>query len=148
MFDTALFFICLTLCANFRDYILSSKWQPSRLIVHIRHVFELPPRLSFKRYVNFESRNGTCFSAFVSAFITLPKEVKLWLIFLASSSTFPVAPVLPILSDPAKSTRFSFAFLMEPSVFICLYSSTNIVWLRELRSFIPVYSTWTRFYPI
>jgi len=148
MFEMALFLISFTLCANFNDWRLSSEWNASRLMVHMRQVLEFPPRLSFKRCVSFESRNGTYFSPFVNALMTLPRDVKLWLIFLACSKISPVAPDFPILSDPAKSTRLSFAFLIEPSWLIYLYSNTNIVWLRELRSFMPVLSTYTRFCPI
>jgi len=34
---------------------------------------------------------------------------------LASYNIKPVAPVLSILSEPAKSTKLSLAFLMDPS---------------------------------
>lgn len=39
--------------------------------------------------------------------MTIPSALRLLLIFLASSSVWPVAPVLPIFSLPARSTRKS-----------------------------------------
>ena len=40
--------------------------------------------------------------------MTLPSADRLWLIAIASFSVSPVAPVFDALSDPAKSTRFTF----------------------------------------
>jgi len=85
--------------------------------VHIKVVLELPPRLSFNRWVSFESLKGMCGSPYPRARITLPRYERLWLIFLASSKIFPVAPVWLILSDPARSTKLSFAVLIDPSTF-------------------------------
>jgi hypothetical protein len=56
-----------------------------------------------------------------------PKVVNDKLIFLASSKFLPYAPVLAILSLPAKSTRFSLAYLIDPSGFFYKYSIMNIV---------------------
>lgn len=142
----ALFLIFLTLFANWRDCTDSSPWTAHRLDVQIRVVFEFPPSPSLRRWVNFELLKGT-FSPFPRAVMTIPKVVRLWLIFLASSKTLPVAPVFPILSDPAKSTRFNLALLVDPSLFTWLYSSTKMVWLLELRAFIPVDSVCTDFWP-
>jgi hypothetical protein len=44
-----------------------------------------------------------------------PRVVNDKFIDFASSSTFPVAPVFAIRSDPARSTRFSRPLLREPS---------------------------------
>jgi hypothetical protein len=44
--------------------------------------------------------------------MTLPKADSDKLIFVASFILSPVAPVLFALSDPAKSTKFSFPFLI------------------------------------
>jgi hypothetical protein len=46
-----------------------------------------------------------------------PNVVNERFIFLASSRFLPYAPVLAILSLPAKSTRFNLAYLIEPSGF-------------------------------
>jgi hypothetical protein len=97
--------------------MLSSKCTPRLLAVHIITVFELPPRLSLNTYVNFESLNGTNPPS-PKAVITLPRVVRLLFIYFASSNTFPVAPVFPILSDPAKSTKFSLAPFRDPSLLI------------------------------
>lgn len=45
--------------------------------------------------------------------MTIPKQLKLLLMFLHSSNLFPDAPVTRTLSDPAKSTRLSFATLIS-----------------------------------
>ena len=47
----------------------------------------------------------------VSALMTLPKVVKLALIFFAYSKVLPYAPVLAIFSLPAKSTKYNFPVL-------------------------------------
>lgn len=146
--DIALFLIVFTRYANFKDCTLSSLNLTNRLHVHSKVVLEFPPRLSFKRCVNFESRNGTYGSPLDRDLITRPSDVKLWLIFFASSSILPVAPLCPILSEPAKSTRFNLADFYEPSLFNCLYSRTSMVWLLELLSFRPVLSICTLFCPI
>ena len=67
----------------------SSAWQNLLLDVQIKAVLEFPPRLSFKRRVNVDSRNGTG-PPFPKAVITFPRIVKLRFIFLASSKTLPV----------------------------------------------------------
>lgn len=80
--------------------------------VTIMHVLEFPPRDSDSILVNFESLYGIC-EVFGSlyALISLPKVDRLWLILLASLSFLPLLqPVLDILSEPAKSTRYSFPF--------------------------------------
>lgn len=57
------------------------------------------------------------FFDFVSALIQFPRALKDWLIFLASSRVSPVAPVLPTFSEPAKSAKFNFPCLVDPSGF-------------------------------
>ena len=115
-FEIALFFIFFTLSANLKDWMLSSKCLLDLLVVQIKAVLEFPPRLSRRSCVNLESLKGTKDPGGPPrAVITLPSVVKLILIFLASSSTLPVAPVLPILSEPARSTRLSLAPFLEPS---------------------------------
>ena len=76
------------------------------LQVIIRDVFELPPKDYYNILVNFELRYGTCYDLpSVKALITYPRTVKDLLIFWASFIVFPYAPVLLILSEPARSTR-------------------------------------------
>lgn len=59
-------------------------------------VLVLPPKDSCKILVNFESLKGTWPRfASVNAWIQFPNADKDWLIFLASSKVFPVAPVFP-----------------------------------------------------
>jgi hypothetical protein len=74
--------------------------------------------------------------------ITFPSAVKLKLIFAPSFIVSPVAPVLLIRSEPAKSTKFSF-----PALIRCFPSACNdavsmyivkIEWERELSEFIAV----------
>ena len=115
--DTALFLIFLALYANLNVYSDSSKWSPSLLAVHTKVVLEFPPSDSFKKNVSFESLKGTWVLPSVRCMIQFPRAVKLMLIFLASSRTFPVAPVFDIRSLPAKSTRFSWACFVDPSRF-------------------------------
>lgn len=73
----------------------------------IRAVFALPPNDSDSNLVNFDSQYGTKLLSFpsVRALITLPSVVKERLIPLASFNVYPLAPVLPTFSDPARSTR-------------------------------------------
>jgi hypothetical protein len=102
-------------------------------------VRELPPSDSCRMRVSFESRYGMCFAcarrqrcararacaprlAFesVSALMTMPSAESDLLIFLASSSVWPDAPVLPTFSEPARSTRYRFPVFCAPvSVFRC-----------------------------
>jgi hypothetical protein len=51
--------------------------------------------------------------------ITLPNADKDKFIFVASLSRSPVAPVFDYLSDPARSTKFSF-----PAVIVSVYEIT------------------------
>lgn len=72
----------------------------------MRAVREFPPRDSWRMRVSLLSLYGTCVDFLsVKAVITLPKVVNDLLIVLASSSVYPVAPVLEIFSLPAKSTK-------------------------------------------
>jgi len=85
--------------------------------VTIRVVLEFPPSESFNILVSLESLYGTWlfYPLSESALMTLPKFVKLRLIFLASSRTLPSAPVFDIFSDPAKSIRKSLLVFEELS---------------------------------
>ncbi len=78
----------------------------------IIHVFELPPNAFCKILVRFDSRYGTTESFFfptdfsANIAIHFPNTLKLLLIFVPSRSRWPVAPVSPTRSDPARSTRW------------------------------------------
>ena len=80
-------------------------------------VLELPPRLSLSSLVSVDSLKGTLPPS-PRAWITRPRTVRDRLIFFASSKTLPVAPVLAIRSEPARSTRLSLAFFFDPSLLI------------------------------
>ena len=47
--------------------------------------------------------------------ITIPSNVRDWLIFLASSRVRPFAPVFATRSFPAKSAKFNFESFVDPS---------------------------------
>ena len=72
----------------------------------------------------------------VSALMTIPNALRLLLIFLASSSVCPVAPVLPIFSLPARSTRKSEpVFCVPVSVLRWTMVMTKMEWEREDSAF-------------
>ena len=61
----------------------------------------------------------------VSALMQLPSAASDLLMFLASSSVLPLAPVLATFSDPAKSARLRRPVLVEPSGIRWCSVSTN-----------------------
>lgn len=71
--------------------------------------------------------------------ITNPKHDKLVLIFLASSKTFPVAPVYEIFSHPARSIKKSLPVLADKSIkLFYVIDIINTKWERDDLSFILV----------
>jgi hypothetical protein len=75
-------------------------------------VLALPPKNGFRINVSLDSRYGTTARAlpdfpafFASVLITLPKIMRDLLMFAPSAKRAPSAPVLPALSEPAKSIR-------------------------------------------
>ncbi len=76
-------------------------------------VLQLPPRLSVKSLVSFESRKGTKLRGLLlaKAEIQLLSAAIDLLMFLASWSRMPSLPVLLRRSLPARSTIVSSAFL-------------------------------------
>ena len=71
--------------------------------------------------------------------MTRPSVVKDLLIFYASVNDSPDTPVLLILSDPAKSTRYILPIFDEKSVvFFCSIYNTNTLWDLEDSLFISV----------
>ena len=91
----------------------------------ITHVLLFPPREFCSRYVSFEFRYGTCESLLASAMITLPRLLKLLLMFLVSLNLSPWEPDWESRSEPAKSIRFK-----VPEDKKCLW----------LQVYIPLYS--------
>ena len=80
--------------------------------------------------------------------MTLPKFVKLRLIFLASSRTLPSAPVFDIFSDPAKSIRKSLLVFEELSRLLnWLTESKKMRWDLEECSFMLVAQVILFFWP-
>jgi len=68
--------------------------------------------------------------------MTIPNAERDLLIFFASSSVCPVAPVLPTFSEPAKSTKYKFPVFTAPvSVFFWLILIKKMECDRELSAF-------------
>ena len=68
---------------------------------------------------------------YVKAPITIPRQLKLKLIFLHSSNRFPDAPETLTLYEPAKSTRFNLAtFIYRPSVSLGMIFICSIVMMK------------------
>ena len=136
----ALFLICLALCPKRSVDLVSSSLNTEGEQAMINEVLELPPKDSCRRRVSFESLYGTWDDLpSVKAFITYPRAVKLLLMFWASVKVSPFAPVLLILSDPARSTRYILPVFWEKSVKF-FYSTCKINTLcdLELSAFINV----------
>jgi len=96
LFILGLFFIFFAETPNLRDDIVSARLFGCGEQVTIRVVFEFPPNDYCRTLVSLLSLYGTCVDfPSVKALMTFPRAVKLTLIFLASSKTFPYAPVFP-----------------------------------------------------
>jgi hypothetical protein len=78
--------------------------------------------------------------------MTIPRQLKLLLIFLHSSNLLPEAPVTLTLSEPARSTKLSLATLIYfPSLCVLFYLICSIVMIKtacdlEESSFILVFA--------
>ena len=72
------------------------------------------------------------------AWMQFPRAERDWLIFLASSRVFPVAPVLLTFSLPARSARFNLPSFVLPSGSLWIKEMIKSEWLRELAAFIFV----------
>jgi hypothetical protein len=101
--------------------------------VMMRQVLELPPKDSSKTLVSLLSRYGICDDLpSVKVLITSPRDVKLLLMFFASSKVYPLALVFPTFSEPAKSTKNSLPVFVEKSeLFLYVIVIINMEWLRE-----------------
>ena len=89
----------LTILALFAKFRVDKVYWKQRIEVETvatMKVFELPPRLSLRRQVNFESLYGMCVLALslASALMTMPKVVSDLLIFPAYFSLSPDALVI------------------------------------------------------
>ena len=91
-------------------------------------VLELPPRLSRRRQVSFESLYGmwTLGRSLASAFITMPRVVNDLLMFPASFRRSPVAMVIFCRYEPAKSTKCNLG------VFRTFFPSTSDLMASEI----------------
>ena len=108
-----LFLIYLARCAYRRVDNVSSQLQFAGEHAAIITVLVLPPRESCRRRVSLESRYGMCCDfPSTSELMTLPRAVNDRLILMPSFIVQPVAPVFEFLSEPARSTRFSFPALI------------------------------------
>ena len=72
----------------------------------------------------------------VKALMTIPRADNDLFIFFASSSVWPLAPVLPTFSDPARSTRYKLPVFWVPvSILRCDMVMTKIEWERDDSAF-------------
>lgn len=112
---TALFFIVLARVPKRRVDTVSASLNDDGEQLIIRVVFELPPSDSYRIRVSLESLYGMWVDLpSVKLLITIPSALSDLLIFLASSSVYPVAPVLPTFSLPARSVRYNRPLLIVP----------------------------------
>ena len=119
LFIFGLFFIYFALFPNFNVDIVSASLNILGEHVIIKHVLEFPPKDSDNIRVSLESLYGTWVDfPSVKAVITIPSDVRLLFIVLASSNNFPLAPVFEIFSDPAKSTRNNLPDFEEKSLLL------------------------------
>ena len=82
--------------------------------------------------------------------MTFPNINNDLLILQPSFNLSPVAPVAPLRSDPAKSTKFiilNFSLLLFANIVICLNSIVTIVCALELVAFIKVLPIVLLLYP-
>mmetsp|Transcript_20250 Transcript_20250/g.39327 ORF Transcript_20250/g.39327 Transcript_20250/m.39327 type:complete len:239 (-) Transcript_20250:809-1525(-) len=145
--NSSLFLRCSCVTASFSSrgegsvltralFLISLARRPNRRVEHVSWALErageqqttsevrqLPPKASLRIIVSFESRYGMCLPlpwSSESLWMTLVRAESDLLIIFASSRVWPDAPVLPTLSDPARSTRFSLDMVLEPSMaFVC-----------------------------
>ena len=85
------FLIFLALAPNWSELKVRASLKEWGETVMMRQVFELPPKDSDNILVSFDSLYGTCYAFLtVKASITLPRAIRLLLIFFASSKVWPV----------------------------------------------------------
>ena len=128
--------IFLARSANFSVEMVSSEWSISGLTAAIKVVRVFPPRLSWRRRVIFESLYDMCalFLPYASAWMTLPRQLRLRLIVFSSSKCYyPMMSSLWIFSLPAKSQRLSLPLSSIPLAFgrFASIKSWKIVCERE-----------------
>ena len=101
-------------------------------------VLKLPPRLSYKTRVSFESLYETCSLPLASCDITLPNEVRDKLIYLVSSARESSRMIFDNFSLPARSTRLSHARFSLSFGNFYTSSSMKRVCAHEEQAFIRV----------
>mmetsp|Transcript_301 Transcript_301/g.307 ORF Transcript_301/g.307 Transcript_301/m.307 type:complete len:279 (+) Transcript_301:796-1632(+) len=123
-----LFLIDFALIPNLSVLMVSASLYGEGEQVTISAVLEFPPKESCNTLVSLESLYGICVDfPSVSDVMTNPSIVRDLLIFFASSSLLPAAPVFPTFSLPAKSTRYSFPTFVEKSCeFVCVTVNIKI----------------------
>ena len=131
---------------------------------HTSAVSALPPNALDNSRVSFESRNGGCLLLpWLSCEMMVPSVMRLLLMWLASFSRAPVAPVLEARSDPARSTTHSTLSrtlnVALPRLLVLLLrgvaaaterlvsSKRQMVWLRDDCRFMRVDEMWRCFSP-
>lgn len=106
-----------TLDANLNELRVSLIWEELGEMFTNINVFESPVSEYCSRYVSFEFLNGICLlvlSGWPKAWITSPKQLKDLFIFCVSLNLSPTTWETFILSEPAKSTRFSVPYECAP----------------------------------
>ena len=136
--------IFLARSANLSVEIVSSEWSINGLTAAIRVVLVLPPRLSYRRRVIFESlyEMWDLLLPYARDWITFPRQERLRLIVLSSSKCYWfMISSLWIFSLPAKSHKLSLPRISIPFALGLLLSisSWNIVWERDEWTFDLVY---------
>lgn len=110
---------------NLKVEVVSATISGSSAMVQKIHVLELPLRESLRSIVSDDSRNGAIVFLFLRANMHLPRVVRLWLIFLASSALRFVAPLLWIRSEPARSTNRNLDLTTDLPVFLVQFNWTT-----------------------
>mmetsp|Transcript_38894 Transcript_38894/g.86960 ORF Transcript_38894/g.86960 Transcript_38894/m.86960 type:complete len:245 (-) Transcript_38894:850-1584(-) len=98
---------CETVWANRRLPTDSFRLSVSGLSAHTSRLFPSPVKHSWRRKVSFESRKGTCRPPVTSADMVFPSALSDLLMAWASLRRSPVASVLEMRSEPARSMRLS-----------------------------------------
>lgn len=134
-------------CAYDNVDSVSSTLRTDGVTVAMMTVLHLPPRLSCRIRVSFESRYGMRGDFSLSAVMTRPSVRRLWLMFMLSRSLvlFPPVPAVFAFSLPAKSAMCSLPVFSNasPSV-VSSVVFTFIVkrqWEREEDLFMRVSAT-------
>ena len=135
-FTTARVFRVITRDANRHVDTVSSACWSSGHVHATRVVLQLPPRASLSTLVSLDWRNGTPLTSSPreSDVTICSRNVSDLLMYVASFSAWPVTCVFFTRSEPARSTRWSFATVVRSSppglVFLDSTCSVKMQWLR------------------